>query len=85
MVPPALQRVGGLRPLLKRAVRKARRHRTIYQGHAADGRPSRYRDRSARLRRIDMFSQILPFLRSDRASGDSRQQRGKYTVVTCNS
>ena len=44
-VPAALQRVRGLRPLLKCALRKNRGQRTFLQSPAADGRSRRHRYR----------------------------------------
>ena len=57
-VPAALQRVRGLRPLLKCALRTTRGHRTFLQSPAADGRSRRHWYRDAELRRIDAFSQF---------------------------
>ena len=57
-VPAALQRVRGLRPLLKCALRKNRGQRTFLQSPAADGRSRRHRYRTAGLGRIDAFSQF---------------------------
>ena len=56
-VPAALQRVRGLRPLLKCALRKNRGQRTFLQSPAADGRSRRHWYRGGCLRRIGRFSQ----------------------------
>ena len=58
LVPAALQRVVGLRPLLDSALRNGDAERTVHHQHALDGLPRRHRGRTACLGRIDPFSQF---------------------------
>ena len=58
-IPPIFQRDVGLRPLLDSALRNGDAERTVHQQDAVDGLPRRHRGRTACLRRIGSFSQIL--------------------------
>ena len=59
MIPPIFQRDVGLRPLLATALGLDDAERSSHQQDAVDGLPRRHRGRTACLRRIGSFSQIL--------------------------
>ena len=59
MIPPIFQRDVGSRPLLATALDLGDAERRSYLWDAVDGLPRRHRGRTACLRRIGSFSQIL--------------------------
>jgi hypothetical protein len=63
LVPPALQGVDAMPNRSNSALRTARRKRTVCQERAPHGRSDRNRYRTARLGKIEVYSQILTHLR----------------------